>query len=334
MKTILAKFSKILDLIEQRLVPNELVEVSIDKGQRYFINPGFSAQGYKLFLTNKYGAGSELEFQKLFSYIVRDGYIVVDVGAHFGFYTLIAAERVGSSGRVLAFEPSSFNYRILLLNIKNNRYKNIIPFNFALGDKNTKCKIGLLNNAKSGENTMAITDDAKYVEEVSLKRFDTVLKDSKILQQVKALDVVKIDVEGAEVLVLKGFGKLLNRVKYILCEIHPNQIKLLGTDLKEFFKMLKTKGFRIFIIKGLNVEELKNPDEIKERVHTIAINTYFLDAEHELRRFSNILQQPYTLVKKDCFPYKIKLYRCGAELIHHIKVSLFKLYSLFYQQEV
>ena len=59
--------------------------------------------------------------------IVRNGDIVVDIGAHIGYYTLIFARLVGPKGKVFAFEPEPNNFNLLIKNIKINGYKNIIP---------------------------------------------------------------------------------------------------------------------------------------------------------------------------------------------------------------
>ncbi|MBE8540562.1 FkbM family methyltransferase [Geoglobus acetivorans] len=314
---------KSLDAMEHLFIPNKLVEFIIDKGQKFFTVPTFSAQGYYLFLTKKYGAGSELEFQKIFASIIKEGYIVVDVGAHFGFYTLIAAERVGDSGIVLAFEPSSFNYEILTLNINSNNYKNIETFNFALGDTNTIAKLALPKGSKSGENTMGIAENAEIVENVQVKRFDSIFYEDKLLT--RAPDIIKIDVEGAEVLVLRGFGDILHNVKYILCEIHPNQMKLLDTDTRELFEIFQSKGFGIYIIQdNKKLAKLVTHKAIEKRCHIVAINTHIFNEKEELQKISDALQQPYTLGAKKLTSFIATYYI--AKLIYLIQKTLVSSY--------
>lgn len=84
-------------------------------GLTYFFNPSDSAQGLQLYLHGKYGAGSELLAQLAFYNVIRKGDVVVDVGAHYGFYTLLAAKKAGDEGTVLSFEPSKENFRVLKL---------------------------------------------------------------------------------------------------------------------------------------------------------------------------------------------------------------------------
>lgn len=312
---------------KQLFIPDKLTEFTIDKGQKFFTIPAFSAQGYYLFLTGRYGVGSELEFQKVFASLIKEGDIIIDVGAHFGFYTLICAERVGNSGMVLAFEPSSFNYEILTLNVNKNKYKNIKLFNLALGDSNTVAKLGLPKGGKSGENTMAIKENnIEFVESIQVRRFDTL----KILS--KPPDLVKIDVEGAEVQVLKGFGNILNDIKYILCEIHPMQMNILGTNTNELFEILYSKEFSLYLIQtDRKLIKLTDPNTITERSHIIAINTTILNERKEVKKLLRILQLPYTLGTKKPPSSKIVRYihLSLRPKLSFIKTKLLKFERLF-----
>ena len=63
---------------------------------------------------------------ELFKKVVKEGMTVVDIGAHIGYYTLIAANLAGKKGKVYAFEPEAENYSLLVKNIKVNGYQNIV----------------------------------------------------------------------------------------------------------------------------------------------------------------------------------------------------------------
>lgn len=325
-----------LDNIEYAFVPNELTKFIIDRGQKFYTIPALSAQGRILLLTKRYGIGSELEFQKIFSYTISRGDIVVDVGAHFGFYTLIAAERVGNSGVVLAFEPSSLNYKILTMNVHNNGYNNVKLLNFALGDANTTAKLALPKSGKSGENTMVTIEEAKMTEIIEVRRFETLFYEDNILT--RAPDVVKIDVEGAEVLVLRGFGDLLSDVGYIFCEIHPKQMKFLNTDIRELFDILYSKNFSIYVITMQNnnykLVKLTDPSKIKDRCHIIAINSRFFDEKIEYKKISNILQKQYTLGAKKIELHSTKRILSNlAKLIYYTKAGIISAYHQLFQKD-
>jgi tRNA G37 N-methylase Trm5 len=74
----------------------------------------------------------ERDTVRLFERILRAGDVVVDIGAHVGYFTLIAARSVGPEGRVYAFEPDPENYALLVRNIELNGYQNIMPIQKAV----------------------------------------------------------------------------------------------------------------------------------------------------------------------------------------------------------
>src|SRR4030042_2530798 len=76
------------------------------------------------------------EFYFLDKYL-KDGMVFIDTGANIGLYSLFAAEKVGSDGKVISLEPSNREYIALQENISLNRMNNIIPLQYAAGNKNS-----------------------------------------------------------------------------------------------------------------------------------------------------------------------------------------------------
>jgi predicted methyltransferase len=76
----------------------------------------------------------EPETSALMKRIIREGMTVFDLGAHVGYYTLLAAEQVGVTGHVFAFEPDPENYAVLIKNVELNGYKNVTFINMAISD--------------------------------------------------------------------------------------------------------------------------------------------------------------------------------------------------------
>ena len=145
----------------------------------------------------------------------KQGDIVVDIGAAFGFYTIISSKRVGAQGKVVAIEAHPGNFEMLNRNIKLNQLTNVIPLNYAVYSKETKLK--LYNNysimhERIGERT------TKFVE-ANANTLDYILQQQ---QQVIHVNWIKIDVEGAELEVLKGAQNVLSKSKDIvlLIEVH------------------------------------------------------------------------------------------------------------------
>jgi FkbM family methyltransferase len=145
--------------------------------------------------------------------------IVIDAGAHIGFYTLKTAKQVGSKGLIVAVEPEERNYSFLRLNVRVNKFNNVIPIKAALSDHEGKgllflseksCSHSLICATKVGSTTKST--------EVSVKTIDGIIEKLQLTR----IDILKIDVEGAEFKVLKGAKESLKNGKIfrIVAELH------------------------------------------------------------------------------------------------------------------
>ena len=154
----------------------------------------------------------------------KQGDIVVDVGAHIGRYTITSSKHVGANGKVIAIEAHPGNYEMLNRNIKLNGLTNVISLNYAVYSKETKIKL-FLPGEKSNRtiyNTLIstrATDEEKFVE-VNADTLDDLLQNNEISHA--NINWIKIDVEGAELEVLKGADSIMSNSKNItlLIEVH------------------------------------------------------------------------------------------------------------------
>ncbi len=89
--------------------------------------------------------------------IVKKGDIIVDIGAHIGYYSLLFAKIVGNKGKVYAFEPDKNNFKLLMKNIKTNGYNNIIPVEKALSNKNQKIRLYISDENRIIQNSTVLT---------------------------------------------------------------------------------------------------------------------------------------------------------------------------------
>jgi FkbM family methyltransferase len=182
--------------------------------------------------------------------------IVVDVGAHMGRYTIISSKRVGPNGKVIAIEAHPGNFEMLNRNIKLNKLTNVIPLNYAVYSKQTKIKL-YLPDEESGftiYNTIMVNrakPEGKFIE-VNANTLDNLL----LLQQQNGIshaDVnwIKIDVEGAELEVLKGATNILSKSKDIalLIEVHGQD------NYKPVVELLNAYNFKIEFEKTYDREE-------------------------------------------------------------------------------
>lgn len=142
----------------------------------------------------------EPEQTGLFQDLIRPGDVVLDVGAHVGYYTMLAAVLTGHAGRVFAFEPSPDNYAFLQSHVAKNRRADITTVNAAVGDHAGEVRF----QRGTGSGTGHVADDGMLA--VSMVTLDGFARERGI-----RCDAIKIDVEGAEMAVLRGAEELLGR---------------------------------------------------------------------------------------------------------------------------
>jgi FkbM family methyltransferase len=132
-------------------------------------------------------------------YIMKNlklGETFMDIGANNGYYTILAAELVGPTGKVISIEPNPDAFQRLLHNIEINNLKNIIPLNIALSDKDGKATLYLNDGSENGVASLIKGEQSKPFFEVELKRFDDLFEDEKI-------NIIKMDVEGSEINIIR-----------------------------------------------------------------------------------------------------------------------------------
>src|SRR5688500_6419910 len=155
-----------------------------------------------------------------FAELVHPGDTVVDVGAHFGIYALLASRLVGAHGRVIAFEPDPVSRAQLVRNIEGARAGNVDVRAEAVSDSAGKGRLG----AESlGVGSSTLGHDGIEVETVTLA--------GCCGRHGVAPDVLKIDVEGGEAAVLAGAStELLANLRAAVVEIHDDMLERRGID--------------------------------------------------------------------------------------------------------
>lgn len=209
-----------------------------------------------------FGRPAEQWITKLFESLER-GAIIIDVGAHIGRYTLLGAKSVGTSGRVVAVEPHPENLKILSKNVELNGYFNVICINSCLSDE--EGFVNLFLGADSGLHSIDSRWFCSYsgkfsvsngVEVIS-KTLDSLLNELEI----EKVDLVKIDVEGAEMRVIKGAEKQLDKrgILRIICEVHAPAVRV--KDVEDFLCKygFKTKTKHNFVYAYLGDSQLSRP---------------------------------------------------------------------------
>jgi FkbM family methyltransferase len=183
------------------------------------------------YIQKKYEEGTK----KVFKSVLGKEMIVFDIGACTGYYTLIASEIVGKNGKIYAFEPHPVNYKWLKRSIEINSFTNVIPINKAISDRNSLIRLFYSTNNIS-DHSIVFTENRCCVE-VEAITLDEFCKEHQILP-----DVVKMDIEGAEFLALRGMEKTIEACENLalFIEFEHNQ--------KAIINFLKEKGFTIYFI--------------------------------------------------------------------------------------
>jgi FkbM family methyltransferase len=161
--------------------------------------------------------------------LLKKGMNVIDIGAHIGTYSILAAEKVGPAGKVVSVEPEPRNYEQLKKNIELNKFKNVITKNMALSDHEGLEKL-YLNIDNSGGHSLTFQKDKNSYINVTVKTLDNLIEELNL----KKIDIIKIDAEGSEIPILKGAEKTLKNnpdMKIIVAAEHyPSQAE----EVREF----------------------------------------------------------------------------------------------------
>jgi FkbM family methyltransferase len=179
---------------------------------------------------------------------LRPGMVVLDIGAHHGFYTLLASKLVQQTGKVFSFEPSPRERKALLLHKRLNRCGNVSVQALALGEKESTAELHIAEDTLTGLNSLKppVGTSRTTLVRVQVARLDDWLKSRSVAQ----VDFIKMDVEGGELAVLQGAPNLLQRQPrpVILAEVQDIRTKPWGYRAKEILEFLSPRGYRWFEI--------------------------------------------------------------------------------------
>lgn len=172
----------------------------------------------------------------------RDG-VFIDVGANVGIHTMAIAQHVSQGGAVVAFEPHPVNHRLLVQNLEQNHLRHVAAENLGLAEAATT----LTGTGRVDGGNWSLASQGEYRFEVRLVRLDDYLRD----QPLPRLDLMKIDVEGAELRVLRGARKTIKRFHpLIVFEVCPSWMAKMQTSVEDLFAELLGHGYSIHPLPG------------------------------------------------------------------------------------
>ncbi len=175
----------------------------------------------------------------------RDG-VFLDIGANVGLHTLAIASHVAEGGAVVAFEPHPINHRLLVQNIEQNGLRHVVAENLGLAESAAK----LTGTARAGSGNWSLASQGDYRFEVRLLRLDDYLRDHPLPR----IDLMKIDVEGAEARVLRGARQSIERFRpAIVFEVCPMWLAKMQSSAAELFAELGGLDYSIYPLPGRKI---------------------------------------------------------------------------------
>ncbi len=172
---------------------------------------------------------------------LNQGDCFVDIGANIGFVTLCAAQIVGTSGHVFSFEPNVVLIERLRRMLEHNRITNVTLFPHAAG--NETGEIGFTDDLHHGVNHV-VADLSKAPIVVPMRRVDDVLEG----QLPRGDALIKLDIEGAEMMALSGMPNLIRRPNTtFIVEMCDERLRLYGGSAEAVFQMMSNAGYRAFL---------------------------------------------------------------------------------------
>ena len=187
------------------------------------------------------GAFWSVEISAVIESMLSEGDSFIDIGANIGFVTLCAAGVVGASGRVFSFEPNLNLVQRLRRMLQHNGITNVTLFPFAAGDETRE--IGFTDERHHGMNHI-VADIASAPSVVPLRRVDDVLEG----QLPEGNVLVKLDIEGAEMMALSGMPNLIRRPRTtFIMEMCDRWLRENGGSAEGIFGIMSDAGYRAFL---------------------------------------------------------------------------------------
>jgi FkbM family methyltransferase len=205
------------------------------------------------------GTSREQYTTELFTAAATPGSTVVDVGAHLGYFTLLAARAVGPSGRVLSIEPNLQTLPLLRHNVADNGFEDrVMIFDQALSGRAGRTSFYL--SPAGDTSSLHQQDPGDQLVEVDAVTLDELVGEPGLLS------AIKIDVEGAELEVLEGMPRVLNGASASLCvflECNPSALRRAG----------RTPAQLLAALRELQLQPQVIDDEAKALLGAEAIDT-------------------------------------------------------------
>jgi FkbM family methyltransferase len=168
--------------------------------------------------------------------------ILVDIGGNYGIFTILMS-KAAPNASIFSFEPVERTFDRLKKNVEANECRNVEVIRAAVGDRRRKALMHV-DDSLAVNHVILDSRDKKQIEEVEMVALDEFLEQKGI----SFVDFLKVDVEGAECMVLRGARNLLikRRVRKMLIEICPGNLIRANTSPEQLYDMITQVGYVCF----------------------------------------------------------------------------------------
>lgn len=229
--------------VELRATIAVLKEIPMVGGQElvdpYIVTRNEESEAVQILIANREGQAwydrvevTECTYCRVLG-MAQEGDVVFDVGANQGVLTLGFSSLVGTSGKVYAFDPFPINSYLIDLNAKLNGRSNIVVQQCGLGAARSQRRVSM-----SAQSLVPVNAGDLDVISVEVRTLDEFCEWGP--------DLLKIDVEGAEIDCLLGAAALLATGPSIAVEMHPDMIRSFGRVPEEIFEILPFAGYDVW----------------------------------------------------------------------------------------
>lgn len=182
---------------------------------------------------------------------LRDGDVVVDIGANLGWYSLLAERQARGAVDVFAFEPDPDNFALLTANLALNGARRVTAVQQALSAEAGTVRLHRYRDTNLGRHSVLPINDGETVE-VPAGRLDDFWASRGLGDRVPRF--IKIDVEGYELVALRGARAVLERCPLLLAEYSPTYMRAGGIDPAELVAYLAGLGLRPHALRAGRLE--------------------------------------------------------------------------------
>lgn len=205
--------------------------------------------------------------------ILEPGHVFLDVGANFGYYSVVLASRLNHQCVVHAFEPNPPTLALLRHHVTINGLENVVQIHdIALSDQEGTASLATKEGNSGGTHVVASDATSALVQLTTLDAFCDA-------QRLTRLDAIKIDVEGFEERVLLGGRRALLRWRpVLLIELEPARLHDKGTSVERVVLLLEELGYALFVSRRRILEPLRELPEGDDA----QINVFCLPQQREI----------------------------------------------------